>query len=169
MARIKVASRMQKAIRKMADDTARELAEYCKEQAEKGAYLDPEEVAYSIFRGHDNLGEFSAYASNFKVKKIEKPGTYNYRAFNDYLVFFDRIGENVPYGNFIEWGTGTAGGGAPPGMDYTLQPWDERTREQYYDNGGIFGMNANPHWSRAREKTIGEIKNILSHNLKELR
>lgn len=160
----KVASRLQKAIRSTADDIARALAEYLKNEAESGAYLDSEEIAYSIFPGHDNIGEFNQYANNFKVKKIEKPGSYNYRAYNDYLVFFNRIGENVPYGNFIEWGTGTAGGGAPEGMDYTLTPWDERTRAQSFDMG-IFGMSANPHWSRAREKTKAQIKRIVSEKM----
>lgn len=145
-------------------DSCNEIAQGVMETAQGRADLDPNEVSYSIYKGYDNVGEFATYKDSFKVKDAQLKGNQvNAKAYNDYLVYFKRVGGNVPYGNFIEWGTGTAGGGAPAGFDYTLTPWDERTKQQSLDMN-TFGMVANPHWTIAYYQYNAKKKDIYMKN-----
>ena len=155
---------------KVCTQSVRETAEYLKNEAQKRASLDVDEVIYSGFKGHDNIKEFESYKNRFDVKEMEsEKWTYKARAYNDFLVASWKHGV-VPFGNYIEWGTGLTGLSTADGTwgsgDYTLKPWDERTYQQNIDMG-TFGMAACPHWSVARERAREEMKNILATKLKE--
>ena len=161
---------LKNALVKTCKETALETAEYIKNEAQKRAVLDVDEINYSGYKGHDNIGEFNSYLGRFNVKELESDNkTFKARAYNDFLVASWKIGI-VPFGNFIEWGTGLTGLGTQDGTwgtgDYTLKPWDERTHQQNIDMS-TFGMAACPHWSPAREKAKEEVKKIFSAKLKE--
>lgn len=163
----KVFDRLCNCVRISMVDSANEIAQGIRETAKSYASLDPNEVAYSMYKGYDNMGEFNTYINNFKVKEAkEEKNTVKSRAYNDYKVFFKKISGDVPYGNFIEWGTGTSGYGAPLNYDYTTEPWDERTKKQSVDLG-TFGMIPNPHWTIAYRQYKEKKENIFIENLRK--
>lgn len=168
---------------RIAEEVCNETAEYIHYEAKRQASLDEKEMEYSNYEGYDNIGEFEAYKSAFNIKRAEKwENGYRSRSYNDFRVYMKKVGDMVPYGCLIEWGTGTAGYGTPVG-DYTLSPWDERTRQQaldtggylyggesgYYVEGGKFGMSPQPHWTPAIEKGKEMIKTLLSRKLEEMK
>jgi len=161
-------------------DSCNEIANGIKDEAYKRANLDPNEVAYSIYQGYDNIGEFATYQSNFQVRNAESDGKLtSARAYNDFLVYYQKMECLIPYGNFIEWGTGRNASGE---YDFTNEPWDARTIQQGRDSGGkifyinekpvmvggTFGMTPCPHWSQARHLYDAKKKEIFSNNLRKL-
>ena len=67
--------------------TATETAEYLKNEAQKGAFLDYNEIVYSVYKGYDNIGEFETYLTYFKTKEED--------AYNLYLLVEERLSNNV--------------------------------------------------------------------------
>ena len=111
------------------------------------------------------------YISSIKLGDTDfKDDVIKTSVYSDLLVFWKKIGKNIPLSAFLEWGTGPLGESSndyPHGYPYTTdQPWNLATEIQL-ELTGTWGMSARPHFYPALQKNIALYKDNLRKALKE--
>lgn len=155
------------AIDKSGDEIAKGLTKEIVSRVElppEATLLDPNLYKY------DTVGQYNTYVNSIKGTKTVEENETVITVGSDYTVYWDKISSDVPFGVFIEWGTGPIGERTntyPHGYDYSnIVPWDAATNEQA-NMFNEWGLSAHPHFTPGFNAYKRRIKETIRKAIKE--
>ena len=160
-------AKIEKGVDNACDQMGRELTEEIIKRVElppEATLLDPNLYKY------DTINQYNTYVNSIMGKKSHTLDDYLVEVGSNYLVDWDLAGGKVPFGVFIEWGTGPIGSITNTydhGYPYTLDsPWDKATFEQRKMTGG-WGMSARPHLVPGLMAYKPKVRQVILDNIRK--